>query len=219
MQKITKADALKKVHDCALLYGQNLSGKSVLFVAVHDDEAVGFEAVFMPHHFMHLTGVDSVDGKISGDEFFRAAFSNKLSVNEITLKPKGITEQKLNVLPQLMNIHTAARMIGDFDNSRPLLIADKFAGTVTMAMGFINVNGLFMPRTALKLDVREITTQATRRKVAAIFVKPRRDKEYKTLTYIAKGLTVDDDTLLPTLQGKVDMQNLTAAFPIPRKPI
>ena len=214
MQKITKADALKKIHDCAVLYGKNLSGKCVLFVAASDDDTIGFESLFMPHNFNHLTGVDT---KLSGDEFFRASFSNKLSVNEITLKPKGITEQKLNVLPQLMNIHTAARMIGDFDNSRPLLIADKFAGTVTMAMGFVNVNGFYMPKTALKLDVREITTQATRRKVAAIFVKARHDSEYKTLTYIAKGLAVDDDALLPSLRGKVDMQNLTAAFPIPRK--
>jgi len=116
-----------------------------------------------------------------------------------------------------MSIHIVARMVGDYDNTKPLLIADKFAGTVAMAMGFTNVNGLYIPNTALKLDVRDITVKATRSRVAAIFVKPRGDDLYKRLTYIAKGMHVDDDIFASMLSEKVDLENLDADFQIPRK--
>ena len=49
------------------------------------------------------------------------------------------------------------------------------------------------------MDIREISQKATRRKVAAIFVKPRNDALYKQLLYIAKGLTIDDDMLASVL--------------------
>jgi hypothetical protein len=208
----TKAEALKIIHDCAVLYKNNLAGKNLLFITILDNEAIEFETAFMPRNYMHLTGVSS---QFKGDLFYRAALNNRLSINDITLSPDGKTEQKLDVLPQLMNIHLSARMIGDYNNTRPLLIADKFAGTVTMAMGFIQINDVYIPRTALKVDMREITTQAARRRIAVIFVKQRTETLYTHLSYIAKGMTIDDDILTPILHKRVDIQNLTALFPIP----
>lgn len=214
MPKRTKLDALKTIHDCAVLYGNNLEGKNLLFITTHDSNAMYFESLFMPRNYLHLTGVAS---PLKGDLFYQAAKNNRLGIDDITLAPDGKTEQKLDVLPQLMNIHLTARMVGDYDDSRPLLIADKFAGTVTMALGFINIDGFYVPRTALKVDVRDITAHATRRRVAATLVKPRNDALYKQLTYIANGMTVDDDTIAPILHERADMQNLTAAFTIPRR--
>ena len=121
---------------------------------------------------------------------------------------------KLDILPRLMSIHTTARMVGEYDNSNPLLITDKLAGTVTTAMGFINIKGVYVPNTALKKDIRDITRQATRQRIIAIFTKPRRDKKYSILTFVAKGLTIEDDIFQPVLQEKVDIQNLTALFTI-----
>ena len=212
MSQRTKTEAVKIIHDCAVLYRNNLAGKSLLFVTTRNDDAAAFEAVFFPRNYMHLTGVSS---RLKGDLFYQAAVGNRLSTNDIMLSADGKTEQKLVVLPQLMNIHLTARMVGDYDNSKPLLIADKFAGTVTTAMGFININGLYIPRTALKVDMREVTTQATRLRIAAIFIKPRNADFYKRLTYIAKGMTIDDAVLALIIQEKVDITNLTADFPIP----
>ena len=59
-------------------------------------------------------------------------------------------------------------MIGDYNNLKPLLVTDKFVGTVTYAMGFIFRNGFYVPNTALKDDLRNITERATRRRVIAI---------------------------------------------------
>ncbi len=113
-----------------------------------------------------------------------------------------------------MSVHTTARMIGDYDNSRPLLVTDKFAGTVTMAMGFVKVNDVYIPNTALKRDLRDITTKSSRYRIIAIFSKLRTDTRYKHLTYIAKGITISDEILIPVINKKVDLQNLTADFTI-----
>ena len=126
---------------------------------------------------------------------------------------------KLDVLPQLMCIHITARMVGDYDHSKSLLITDKIAGTVTAAMGFKESKGIYLPNTALKKDVRDITTQATRRRVIAILTKPRGDKLYKHLTYIAKGTFIDDDALSLIIQEKVDLLGIVSDSPIPRKPV
>ena len=212
----TKIEAIKIIHDCAALYRNNLTGKKLLFITIRNNGVASFESLFMPRNFLHLTGVAT---RLNGDLFYQAAVNNRLSTSDVTLATDGKTEQKLAILPQLMSIHYTARMVGDYDNSRPLLIADKFAGTVTTAMGFINMNGIYIPNTALKLDVREITAHATRHRIAAIFIKPRDDDLYKRLTYIAKGITIDDAAISVILQEKVNMANLIADFPIPKKTI
>ena len=212
MAIVGKNEAVKIIHECAVLYNRNLSGKNVLFVTSDNNECAYIETLFAPNNFLHLTGVKT---KLNSEYFFKSALNQRLSPANIEFDPGGTTEIKLQVLPHLMSIHSTARMIGDYDNSRPLLVTDKFAGTVTM--GFIPINGFYVPNTALKKDIRDITAQATRRKVAAIFVKNRSDAEYTLLTYIAKGLAVNDDALQSILRGKVDIQNITAAFPIPKK--
>jgi len=214
MPKRTIADSVKVIHDCAVQYAKNLAGKNVLFVTTHGGVFFSYETLFMPQNYLHLTGAIS---RISGELFYQAALNNRLSASDISLSSDGKTEQKLDVLPQLMNIHKSARMVGDYDHSRPLLVAEKYAGTVTMALGFVCVNDLYIPNTALKIDIRKITTQATRHRVVAIFVKVRNEALYKQLTYLAKGMTIDDDSIAPILLEKTDSSNLIADFPIPRK--
>ena len=209
-------DVIRIIHNCAVAYGCNLLDKNALFVTASESKADYFEALFRPENFLHLTGVKS---NLEARLFLYTAINRKLSPSNITFDPRGTARIKLEILPRLMSIHVFARMVGDYDNTKPLLIADKFAGTVAMAMGFANINGLYIPNTALKLDVRDITSKATRRKVAAVFVKPRGDDLYKRLTYIAKGMTIDDDIFASMICEKVDAENLIADFTIPRKSI
>jgi hypothetical protein len=215
VSKISKVEAIRIIFKCAKLYSENLSGKNVFFISESNGKLEYFETSFLPSNFLHLTGVRANNKK---ERFFDAALNERLSPEDISFEPGGTTELKLNVLQQLMSIQATARMVGIYDNSRPLLIADKFAGTVTAAIGFISVNGMYIPKSALKVDMREITIKETRQKINAIFVKPRSDESYKRLTYIAKGVTIDDENLQQIIKKKVDMQNLTASSPIPRKP-
>ena len=96
MPKRTKPEAIKIIHDCAVVYAKNLAGKSLLFVTTKDSTATGIEATFLPRNYMHLTGVIS---RLKGDLFYQAALNNRLSVDDITLSGDGKTEQKLDILP------------------------------------------------------------------------------------------------------------------------
>ena len=102
MQKITKADAVRIIHDCAVLYSRNLSGRNVLFACIHDGKADLVETLFMPQNYMHLTGVRA---RINSDQFFRAALDNKLGQADISLKRDGILQP---VLVDKVNMHELA---------------------------------------------------------------------------------------------------------------
>ena len=190
MRLRTKEEALKIIYACAKLYRENLSNKCVLFVAAEGKSVITFESLFLPQNFKHLTGVRS---KLSGADFFGLVIRNKLSPSEIELADDGTTDLKLDVLQQLMNIHKTARMVGDYDQSRSLFIADKIAGTVTAAMGFVHSMNYYLPKSALKTDVRDITLKTTHRRIIAIFVKNRNDDIYNELSYLANGVWLDDN--------------------------
>ena len=193
MRLRTKEEAIKVIYACALMYKDNLSNKNVLFVTADDNIKI-FESLFLPQNFKHLTGVRS---KLSGADFFGLVTRNMLSPTMIELASDGTSDLKLDILPQLMNIQKTARMVGDYDHSRSLFIADKIAGTVTAAMGFIQSMNFYLPKSALKSDVRDITIKATRRRVIAIFVKARNDKLYSELTYLANGISLNDKIFDP----------------------
>lgn len=211
MGRFSKTDVIRIIHKCAVLYHENLSGKNIMFVTVNENGADYFEALFQPQNFLHLTGVKT---NLNSIPFYTLAIKQRLSPSHI-IEPDDIVKIKLEALPVLMSIHTTARMVGDYDNSRPLLVTDKFAGTVTAAMGFIKTNNMYIPNTALKKDLRDITSQSTRHRVTAIFTKRRVNALYDRLTYIAKGVSIDGSIIASTIHEKVDFKNLTAAFPIP----
>ena len=205
MAATSKEKAVGIIHTSAVLYDTNLSGRNVMFVTAGSGIADCYEMLFMPQNFLHLTGMRTT---LNNEAFYRAALNKGLSPSSIEFDSGGTSEIKLEILPRVMTIHKTARMIGVYDNSRSLLVADRFAGTVTMAMGFICINGIYIPNTALKMDVRDITEKATRQGIAAILTKRRGDSLYNNLTYIAKGMTIKDNTFVSLLREKVDVENL-----------
>ena len=213
MITLVKMEALRAIHNGALAYQENLVHKNLMFVTIQKNTASCFEAAFLPRNFLHLTGVHT---KLNSTDFFTMAVRDKLSERDFELTRDGTVRLKLSVLPSLMNIHKTARMAGDFNHSHTLLVTDKLAGTVTAAMGFKKNGGFYLPNTALNTDVRSVVKNPVQ-KIAAIFRKPKQAEQYSELTYIAKGLTIDDPALQPVLAEKVNRQDLTASFPIPQK--
>ena len=69
-------------------------------------------------------------------------------------------------------------------------------------MGFRKDGLYYMPNTSLKTDVRTVTKKPVQR-IAAIFVKKFSEAKYLNMTYIAKGLTLDDAVLAPVFLEKV----------------
>jgi hypothetical protein len=221
LRKITlqryEDEVINIVHQCALLYKENLANRNLLFVVDGDSSSVAgcFGVHFQPQNFLHLTGFKS---NLPAADFFEATLNNEIGINQIGVVEDNTADMKLDVLPQLMNIHKVARMVGDYDNSSTLLVTDKLAGTVAFAMGFVDIGGIYVPNTVLKKDLRKITNRP-RRRILAMFIKETRDEKYKTLTYIAKGITIDDESLIPILKEKCNISEIKADFEIPRKPL
>ncbi|MDR0490196.1 MAG: hypothetical protein LBH28_02975 [Oscillospiraceae bacterium] len=208
----TKSEALRIVHSGAVAYQNNLVNKNVLFVALNHGKAEPFETSFLPRNFLHLTGIRT---ELNSTTFYRLALRDRVGEHNIAFAEDGTTDKKLDVLQSLMNIQMTARMLGDYDNSQRLLVTDKLAGTVTSAMGFRRDGDVYMPNTSLKTDMRTITLKPVRR-IAAIFVKGFNEEKYCNLTYIAKGLTIDDDVFIPVIREKVDKENLKSMLPVPK---
>jgi hypothetical protein len=120
----------------------------------------------------------------------------------------------MEVLPILMKIHKVARMAGDYNNSKSLLVTDKLAGTQAAVMGFVEEKGYYIPNTILKEDLRNLVVKPGHR-ILAIFIKCQKDKRYTELSHIAKGITIEDD-LFKIVGDKVEFEKLTATFQIPR---
>jgi len=98
-------------------------------------------------------------------------------------------------------------MVGDYDQSRSLFIADKIAGTVTFAMGFAYSMNYYLPKSALKTDVRDITLKTTRRRIVAIFVKNRNDDIYNELSYLANGVLINDG-IFDSIRSEFDLEKI-----------
>lgn len=77
-------------------------------------------------------------------------------------------------------------MTGDYNNTKLYLSTQKLVGNVNICMGFIKKGNYYIPNTALKEDIRNITTEQA--KIIAIMVKNVKDAKYKEITYLNKNI-------------------------------
>ena len=126
---MNKKKAISIITKAARLYHAKLEDQKVLFVygipaeirkQLEDgnDTITGFsfyETVFHRSNFLHLTGVklnkSTVDSSI---HFYEKCLDGRLSETDFYLSSDGSTDQKLEVIENMMNIKKVAAMIGDF---------------------------------------------------------------------------------------------------------
>jgi hypothetical protein len=125
------------------------------------------------------------------------------------LSEKGVAELKLSALPFIVEIHKNARMFGDFNYSGKLLVSDKLAGSITLALGFVCHNGIYVPNTSLKETVMNVTKPESRYQVIAIFTKWQQDKKYHTITYLHKKYSITNDCF-DSVNHRIDFEKLVA---------
>ncbi|MCL2494724.1 MAG: PBECR4 domain-containing protein [Oscillospiraceae bacterium] len=195
---MTAKQAVPIIRRCAQLYEANLAETSILFVSEENGTLCSCEAEFNRHNFMHLTGVDC---NLNPGEFYYRALRNALKPSAFRMKQDQTTEQKLSILAELMQFHNKACIIGEYDGSRMNLQTDVLAGTVRSVLGFIKTQRLYVPNTALKEDIRNITKKAY--PVVAIFKKPRLAKTYGAPSFV-NHKRVSLDALRSALSEKVD---------------
>lgn len=182
-----KEDALKIIVQCAKVYNSNLVDRNYLFVyQILPRKIECLDTLFQSRNFMHLTGVKDTSGRGSV-WFFNACVASRLSVHDFDLARDGTTEQKLLVLPALMQIHQTVKMIGTYNASKVNLKTEKLGGSVSACMGFVRDHEWFVPNTVLKADARDLVEQ--HHKIIAIYSKPVHEPKYCQLRYLAKGIT------------------------------
>lgn len=200
-----KKDAIKIITACAKKYRDNLANNNLLFVTLVNNNRFNYIMVkYLPSNFLHLTGFNVCNG-LSPNQFYKKCLRRKLSFEDFEFKDDGTTLLKLEILPQLMDIHKCAKMLGDYNGSKPRLLCDKLAGTVAGCMALRMENNYFAPVSALQEDIRDLINNQER--IIAIFRKPITNELFNNLTYLAKGFNSIDRFPINIL-NMVDINNL-----------
>lgn len=189
---MNKKDALAILFKCADEYRNNLENRNLLLIFGDRKKAHSFETTFFQRNYLHLTGVIPDQDKFkSATEFYKACIDKRLTVDDFEFVSANLTEMKLSVLMQMMNIHKSAKMVGDYNFNKSQLYTERLAGGIFGCMGFIRENEFYVPNTVIKEDLRDVTLKPQHR-VLAIMRKKIASLEYKEVTYIAKGIKLEE---------------------------
>ena len=111
---------------------------------------------------------------------------------DIDFAGKGTTHQKLAVLPfAFKNSNLSASMMGNYNNSHPLLYTEKLVGGVKWALGFRDVTGTgdYVPDTLLAGDIRDNIKDSYR--IIATYIKCADEDAFNQIIYRAKKIEYD----------------------------
>lgn len=203
-----KRRAIQILTRAADLYKENLEDQKVLFLygvpneikrqLLADNKRLsqikGYEAAFHRHNFLHLTGVIPNSSEIASSiHFYEKCLGNRLTKNDFAFAKDGSTEQKLDILENMMKIKKSVTMIGEFTDRGPKLFTEKVAGNVCGCIGFVKDcnTSLNVPNTLLKKDIRDVTASPTQ-KVYAVFSKNYSDQKYFVLEKVDKGIDLKE---------------------------
>jgi len=199
-----KKKAISIITKAAKLYHDNLEDQKVLFIygvpanvnkqivqgAKEIIELSFYEVAFHRSNFLHLTGVIlNRETTKSAINFYEKCIDGRLSEDDFMLSKDGTTEQKLDVIENMMNIKKVAAMIGDFTDHGPKLFSEKVAGNVCACMGFVSdkYTQLNVPNTLLKKDIRDVSSKP-QQKIYAILSKKYTDEKYSVFDKCDKVL-------------------------------
>ena len=197
-----KKQAINIITESCMKYQKNLENKNFLFIYNSNEKTLkSLETLFLKSNFLHLTGIKLKNHRIkSSTQFYNICSDNKLSPNDFEFSSNGTTELKLNVLPQIINIPYNAKMIGDYLNTKKLLVTEKVIGNIFLSLGFIqDRNEYYIPNTALNENIKRITV--SQNKIIAILEKNAKDKHYRTISCVDKNKKgIDISEMLNELQ-------------------
>lgn len=187
---MNKKEALSIITNSAKIYHENLENKKIMIVFLSKQRKIEYiEAIFLPCHFLHLTGIKITNDNIkSSTEFYYLCLKNQLKISNFEFNSNETTPLKLKILPQILKIHKSTKMIGDYNNIKPYLSTQKIAGGIHACLGFKQEGNYYMPNTALYEDIRKTNIQA---RVISILIRKIRELKYKKIIYISKDYSLE----------------------------
>ena len=184
---------MKTLKECAFLYKLNLMNKQLLVVSSYDKQISLVSIEFNKNNYKHLTGVVT---SLSANKFMDALLGDRLSFNDWDYRKDGTSDLKIGALPQMVELHKSARMIGAYSGNRIYLTSDMCFGGVYCYLGLMadenkhNLkNGIYVPNSLINGNIKEDTNN--QEKILAIFRKNKKDTKYKELTYLAKDVDLN----------------------------
>lgn len=204
---------LSMISKCLKEYDSNLRNKNLMFILENKDKIIKKEEAYFPKSsFYHLTGIiitDKEGNKLNSYSFYRKIRDNIIKFNKYIIKEKDkTTDLKLQVLPQLMKIDKIANMTGEFFNYGMFLQTDIIIGNINVCMGFVKDKKLntYVPNTALKKDIRDITNN--RNRIIAILKKQKTESLYSNITYLKQNYEIQDVLYNIDIIKSIDIDNL-----------
>lgn len=205
-----KLGIVRKIMNCAEKYNNNLLNKNVMFI-FEDRSAPLLESVkciettYNATNFYHLTGVKS---NLSPLDFFNRAVEQRLSINNIK-RINSLTNLKLDVLYNLVQIDKSAKAIGNYDPTTKInLYTEKVVGNVHYCLGFIKDqdSDFYIPNTALKENIKNITYNDYN--IMVIMKKGINDDLYKDVTYLKNNANLNALIRNDEVGEKINIENI-----------
>ncbi len=216
-----KKRAINIITKAAESYHENLEDQKVLFIygtpaeitkQIQSKEKLlsslsAYEVAFHRSNFLHLTGV-KVKGAntASAINFYEKCLAHRLSESDFDLAKDGTTDQKLDVIEQMMKIKKSVAMIGDFTDRGPKLYSEKVAGTVCACIGFVKdkYTQLNVPNTLLKKDIRDVSSKP-QQKVYMVLSKNYSDNKYSVIEKQDKAINIEEVSLPSEIADIIDI--------------
>lgn len=202
-------EARKIVMKCAKEYRDKLLDKRFLVIYRNRSNNCiqSIQVKFYKRNFQHLTGLDIADRDNNilshcSVYFFNKCINNKLSADEIRFKPDGTTPLKLIALPALMDMTKITKITGDYNNSRPFLMADKVMGGVNFCLGLRKTENEYVPTSALLENIKTLTDAPSQ----VLIILEKEGDKFSKIRHTAKGLNYLSLTLPPEITSITDFR-------------
>lgn len=202
---------------CAEDYHRLLENKNYLFL--YEDRATHrlmyYETVFLPRHYMHLTGLRYTDtykstlrlsaGSMGASYFYKECLDKTIQARNVTDKSDSTTALKMAALPQLIHFIRRANMTVVYNGSHPYLACDRLAGSSKFALGFTEDHGYYVPSSCLNEDIRNLGNHPSR--IMAIFCKDVKESIYKDICYVARKVPLNELYVSESYNQLVSLEN------------
>ena len=191
--KKDKKNAIRQgIVDAAIVYSQNLAGKTFLYV--YGDEY--FEVSFPIDHFLHLTGVET---RLSAKDFYKNAKKSILTNNQFYFDVRHVYANAKKKLPCLKRLpELTSEMVCVLKNMETMTITYKLSVTnLEFTLGLTEnidnngnkINDLFLP---MSLRVKDSSVERSNdgEVIDFIFSKDASVAKYDTLLVEDKSKTI-----------------------------
>ena len=191
--KTDKKNAIRQgIIDAAIVYSQNLGGKTFLYV--YGDEY--FEVSFPIDHFLHLTGVET---RLSAKDFYKNAKKSILTNNQFYFDVRHVYANAKKKLPCLKRLpELTNEMVCVLKNMETMTITYKLSVTnLEFTLGLTEnidntgnkINDLFLPM-SLRVKDSSVEKSGDGEIVDFIFSKDASVARYDTLLVEDKSKTI-----------------------------